>query len=313
MTFVMVMALGTFFSLTTTTFFNARNLSHVFRDAAYVGLISSGMAVVMISGNIDLSGGGIVCLSGCICAKLAHLGMPAIICVIGSVGIGVALGWINSYFINHRHLTPFVTTLASGFVYTGLGTIFSFRRDGVIVAQAVNNPGFEALGGSLGRIFYITIVWLAAALFVWFFLSKTKLGKHVYACGTSENGSKMSGVRVFRVKSTAYMISGALCGLAAAFVVAYNGTASASLGSSMEFQAIAACVVGGVAMSGGKGHILGATMGALFMAMLTNGLLKYGLGTDWQYMAQGALIILATSFDAALNKVTNARLRAKNE
>lgn len=305
----MVLALGLFFSLTTTTFFNVGNISQVLRDAAYVGLLSVGMSIVMISGNIDLSGGGIVCFSGCICAKLALAGLPAIICVIGAVIIGTGLGYVNSYFINHRHLTPFVTTLASGFVYTGLGVIFAFRRNGAIVAQAVNNPKFQALGGTVGMFFFITIVWIICVLLAWFFLSNSTQGMHIYACGSNENGAKMSGVRVFRMKALAYMISGAMCGLAAAFVVAYNGTASATLGSSMEFQAIAACVVGGIAMSGGKGHALGAAMGALFMAMLTNGLLKYGIGTDWQYMLQGLLIVAATSFDFAFSVIDQRRMR----
>ena len=310
----LVILVAIVFGLTTDSFFTVRNVTNLLRDGAYIGLIAVGMCVVMISGNIDLSAGGIVCLSGIVCARLAVMGLPMPIVVLGSVLVGVILGYVNSYLVNHLHLTPFVATLASGFVYSGLGLVFAFRDDqGRLINQMIKNPGFSMLGKSIGILYFIVIAWLIVTLVVYFVQIRTRFGMHVYAMGSNENGAKMSGVKLFKNKAACYMICGALAGLAAAFVVSYNQTATPNLGNSMEFQAIAACVVGGVIMSGGSGNAIGAALGALFMAMITNGLLKYGLGTDWQYMAQGALIILATSFDAALNNVTNARLRAKNE
>ncbi len=95
--------------------------------------------------------------------------------------------------------------------------------------------------------------------------------------------------------------------------MAYNQTAQPALGTGYEFQAIAACVVGGIAMSGGGGNSVGAALGSIFMTMLTNGLLKYGIGSDWMNMLTGGIIIIATAFDSVFNKITNARLQAKNE
>lgn len=312
-TLLLVIFIALFFGLTSNSFFTSRNVSQLLRDSAYVGTIAIGMCVVMISGNIDLSAGGIVCFAGCICARLANMGLPAIVVVLGTLVVGVALGYLNSVMINHLHLTPFVATLAAGFVYSGLGLVFAFRDShGRIVNQMIQNRGFAALGGKVGMIYLNVIFWVVLIAIIYFVQIRTKFGMHVYAMGSNENAAKMSGVLLVRNKALCYMICGLMCGIAAVFTVSYNQTATPSLGSSMEFQAIAACVVGGVVMSGGSGNAIGAGLGALFMTTLTSGLLKYGIGSDWQYIFQGAIIIVATGFDAVFTKVTNARLRAKN-
>ena len=176
----------------------------------------------------------------------------------------------------------------------------------------IKSASFTFLGGKVGIIYFSVIAWVVLMLVIYFMQMRTKIGMHIYAMGSNENAAKMSGVRLVRNKAFCYMLCGALCGVAAVFTVAYNQTATPTLGTSMEFQAIAACVVGGVVMSGGSGNAIGAALGALFMAMLNNGLLKYGIGTDWQNIMLGGIIIVATAFDAVFTKVTTARLRAKN-
>ncbi len=310
---LMVVAVALFFGLTTNTFFTPNNVSQLLRDAAYVGTVALGMCCVLTSGNIDLSAGGIVCFSACMCARVAHAGAPMIVCVLVAVGMGVGLGFVNGFLINHVHLTPFVATLAAGFVYTGCGLIFTFRDDkGRVTNLAVNNRGFEAIGGKIGLIYYFVIAWLIMAAILYFIEKYTTFGMHTYAMGSNENASKMSGVRLYRVKATNYIMCGGFAGIAAAFVTAYNGTATASIGSGMEFQAIAACVVGGIALEGGKGSAINAVLGGLFMSMLTNGMLKYGLNVDWQNIATGALIIIAMVFDAQFTRISSAKLRAMN-
>ena len=302
------------FSVTTDTFFNLSNFSNLLRDAAYIGTVAIGMSVVMISGNIDLSAGGVICLSGCVGARLAVAGAPAFIVVISIILTGIALGYLNSVMINHLHLTPFVATLAAGFVYSGLGLLSAFRDDyGRLTNVMIMNRSFTSLSNRVGIFYFSVIAWIILTVVVYFVQSRTKFGLHTYAMGSHESAAQMSGVKLIRSKAMCYMICGALCGVAAVFTVAYNQTATPALGSTMEFQAIAACVVGGVVMSGGSGNSIGAALGALFMAMLTNGMLKYGMNTDWQQIFQGAVIILAIGFDAIFTRVTTARLRAQNE
>ncbi len=314
-TVLLVVLVGAFFTLTTDSFLGTANMTQLLRDAAYVGTISIGMCMVMVSGNIDLSAGGIVCLTGIVCARLAQMGLHIILVFLGTVVVGILLGYLNSVMINHLHLTPFVATLAAGFVYTGLGMVFAFRdENGRLVNQMLRHNGLSHLASRLPGtiIYYCVVAWIVLVLVFYFIQVRTRFGMHVYAMGSNENSAKMSGVQLYQKKAACYMICGAMCAVAAVFTVAYNQTATPSLGNAMEFQAIAACVVGGVVMSGGSGNVIGAAFGALFMSMLTNGLLKYGIGTDWQYMLQGGIIIIATAFDAIFTKVTNARMRAQN-
>ena len=312
-TLALVVVVAAVFTATTGSFLSASNLSQLLRDSAYVGTVSIGMCIVMISGNIDLSAGGIICFAGCICARLANANVNVILVILVTLLIGLGLGWLNAFMINNLHLTPFVATLASGFVYSGLGLVFAFRDDrGRIVNQMIRNQGFSALANKIGIIYISVIVWIICVVVIYFMQKRTKLGMHIYAMGSNENAAKMSGVRIFRNKRICYMACGFFCALAAIFTVAYNQTATPSLGTGYEFQAIASCVVGGIVMSGGGGNSIGAALGALFMTMLTNGLLKFGIGSDWMNMLTGGIIIIATGFDAIFNKITNARLQAQN-
>lgn len=312
-TLALVIVAAVAFTATTGSFLSPANLSQLLRDSAYVGTVSIGMCIVMISGNIDLSAGGIICFAGCICARLANAGLNVVIVVLVTILIGLGLGWFNAFMVNNLHLTPFVATLASGFVYSGLGLVFAFRDNhGRIVNQMIKNPGFSALANKVGIIYISVIVWAVLVAVIYFLQKRTKLGMHIYAMGSNENAAKMSGVQLFRNKRICYMACGFFCSVAAVFTVAYNQTATPSLGTGYEFQAIAACVVGGIAMAGGGGNAIGAALGSIFMTMLTNGLLKFGMGSDWMNILTGGIIIVATGFDAVFNKITNARLQAQN-
>ena len=312
-TLALVVVVAVVFTASTGTFLSASNLSQLLRDSAYVGTIAIGMCILITSGNIDLSAGGIVCFAGCICARLANAGVNVVLVILATIAIGLALGWFNAFMVNNLHLTPFVATLASGFVYSGLGLVFAFRDDhGRIVNQMIQNKAFTSLANKVGIIYISVIVWIILTALIYFLQRRTKIGMHIYAMGSNENAARMSGVQLFKNKRICYMACGFFCAVAAIFTVAYNQTATPSLGTGYEFQAIAACVVGGVAMTGGSGNSIGAALGSIFMTMLTNGLLKFGMGSDWMNILTGGIIIIATGFDAVFNKITNARLQAQN-
>jgi ribose transport system permease protein len=275
----------------------------MFKDSAYVGIISLGVAFVMIGGGIDLSVGGIVCTSAIICARAASInGMPGIICVIVAVVAGGICGLINGFVVTRLHVTEFVTTLASGFIFSGLGLVFAFRQSGRLVAKYLTNASFNAFGKDIGGVYFITIAWIVVAATLLILQSRFRFGLYTYAVGSNPKSAKMSGINNDKVKWIGFIISGLCAGLAAAFICANQSSAAVSLGKGMEFQAIAACVVGGVALNGGKGDSIGAVLGALFMTAIMNGLYKYGITTEWQYVLAGAIIIIATAFDAQFNK-----------
>jgi ribose transport system permease protein len=312
----LVVALALFFALTTTAFFNQRNLFLLLKDSAYLGLIALGVSITIIGGGIDLSGGGIVCVVGILASRLSFTGLPGFVVLVIGVLLGAICGLINGMLVTSVHLTEFVATLATGFVYTGMGLLFAFRSNGRIsgnlVSKSITNKSFLAMGKHIGGVYYITIVWFVMTVVSYFALARTKFGLHTYALGSHAKSAEMSGVNIARQRALGFIISGACAGLASVMVVANMGAAAASLGTGYEFQAIAACVVGGVMLGGGKGDTVGAFVGSIFMVLVLNGLYKFDLPTYWQYIFQGAIIIVATAFDAQFAKFAQKRRAAES-
>jgi ribose transport system permease protein len=306
----LVAALMLIYSLTTSDFFTWKNISLMLKDSAYTGILALGVAFVIIGGGIDLSVGGIVCTSAIVCARAADLGMPGIVCVLIAVIVGGVCGAINGFVVTKLHVSEFVTTLATGFVYFGLGMVFAFRQDGRILATYITNESFNAFGLDIGGLYYITIAFVILAAILLIVQTRFRFGLYTYALGSNAKSAQMSGVNNDYIKFLGFVICGMCAGLAALFVCANQSTATVSLGKNMEFMAIAACVVGGVALGGGKGDALSALLGALFMTVIMNGLYKYGITTAWQYVLQCCIIIAATTFDAQFNRVNDRRLRA---
>ena len=304
----LVILLTLVFALTAPNFVSSRNILLMLKDSAYVGLLALGLAFVMIGGGVDLSAGGIVCTVGIVSSRLSMTGMPGLVVLILAVITGAVCGLINAVLVTKTKLTEFVATLASGFVFSGLGLLLAFRDDsGNIVSKSITNKSFASLGTHVGGLYYMTIIWVALAVLLYLVLKKTRFGLHTYANGSNAKSADMSGVNCARIKSYGFIISGALSGLAAVLVVANQGATTTTLGRGYEFQAIAACVVGGVILGGGKGDTFSALLGSIFLVLIMNGLVKYGLPTAWQTVLQGAIIIIATTFDAQFNRMMEKR------
>jgi ribose transport system permease protein len=312
----LVLALALLFAVTTDAFLSVRNITMLLKDSAYLGLIALGVSVVIVGGGIDLSGGGIVCVVGILTSRLTFTGLPGFIVLVIGVILGGVCGIINGLLVASVHLTEFVATLATGFVFAGMGLLFAFRSNGKIsgtlVSKSITNKSFLAMGKHMNGVYYITIVWIVMTILSYFVLMRTKFGLHTYALGSHAKSAEMSGVNTARQRALCFVISGAFAGLASVMVVANMGAAAASLGSGYEFQAIAACVVGGVMLGGGKGDTIGAFVGSIFMILVLNGLYKFGLPTYWQYIFQGAIIIIATAFDAQFAKFAQKRRSAES-
>ena len=296
------------FGLSTSSFFTSLNIINLLRQAAFTGLIACGVCFVMVGGGIDLSVGGLICLVGVIVARASQLWLPGILIVVIGVVTGAVLGLFNGFAVTKLHITEFVTTLASGTVFTGLALMTTFRDSGHIVSVTLKNMSFLVFGGTIGGIFIISIVWIVMTAVMQFVMGGTKFGLHVMAMGSQSKSAEMSGVNIRRTKVLTFVISGAITGLAATLIVAYQTGTNQALGSMMEFNAIAACVVGGVVMGGGKGDPISALLGALFMTLITNGLYKWGLSTGGTYVMQGIVILIAMNFDGQLNRVSQKRL-----
>ncbi len=299
------------FGATTDSFYSLRNIQQLFREAAYVGLVALCVSFIVIGGGIDLSSGGIICFAGIICARLADIGAPGIVCMLGGILVGILCGAFNGFCITKLHLNDFITTLASGYIYSGLGVFIMFRdAKGRVASPTLTNDSFLEWGSKINGWYFISIAWVILTVVVLFVHLKTRYGQHIVAVGSNEKSAEMSGINVARIKVSTYMIGGAFCGLAAGFTVAYQSTAYLNLGGSIGFEAVACCVLGGVVLGGGKGDGLGAFLGALIMTMILNGLYKYGLATSWQYICQGLIILVVILFDSIFGTVNQKRINA---
>jgi len=308
----LVLIMAVIFSITTDVFLSFGNIMNMLKDSAYLGIIALGMSFVIIGGGVDLSAGGIACVVGIICVRMSVMGIPGIIIVPVGVLLGILCGLINSVFITRVKLTEFVATLALGFVYTGLTLVFAFRENKVITSVAIPKwSSYRLFGGNIGGVHYITITWIVLAVILFILLTKSKFGLHTYSIGSHPKSAQMSGVNNDRIKILGYLICGGCAGLAVVLQAALNGSSPLNIGNGYEFKAIAACVVGGVVLGGGKGDTISAVIGSLFLIMLMNGLYKYGLATSWEYILQGGIIVVATAFDAIFNRITTKRLLAR--
>jgi ribose transport system permease protein len=299
-------------------FLNMRNFSELSFSAAFLGLLAVGLSFVMIGGGIDLSVGGIVCAVAILCSRFSFLGTPGVVVILFGILCGAFFGLCNGLLVSRAGLTEFVTTLATGILYQGLGLLFAFRDtgklSGTLVSKGITNKSYLSLGGRFSALFgtqgllkdfhLMTALWIVLAVARYFVLRRTNFGLRTYAIGSHPKASEMSGVDIKRVKTIGFIINGAFAGLASAFLVANMSAANASLGNGYEFQAIAACVIGGIALGGGKGDAICALIGSIFLVTIINGLYKFNIPTYWSYILQGVIIIVATVFDAGFASFT---------
>lgn len=304
---VVVLIIG--FSLTTTSFLSFNNFFNLFREVSVIGLISVGVTFVIIGGGIDISTGAIMGLSAMVAARLVDGTLwPIWLIVLIALLVGVACGTVNGLLVTKLNLSEFIATFGTLFIFRSLVYVLSFREDGFLITKMITDPYFLKIGGTFNGFYYMTLVWLLVVLMGYVLIKKTVLGTYICAIGSDKKAARMSGINVDRIKILTFVLSGLCSALAGVLLLAWQGSVALSSGQGMEFQAIAAVVIGGVALTGGKGDTIGTALGSVFMVMVVNGLYKYNLPTEFQTIAYGAIIIIMSMFDVIYTK----RLRDRN-
>jgi ribose/xylose/arabinose/galactoside ABC-type transport system permease subunit len=291
--FVVVLAI--LMILSPTAFAKPANLLNIIKQASINGILATGMMFVIISGGIDLSVGSIVALSGVIAASFAHPGeYPLIVPLALSALAGLLAGVLNGVGVALGNIPAFIVTLGSMTIIRGLALIYS---NGQPIFGVTNE--FESLAGgfffgSIPRLVFYFIVITAISAFI---LTKTVFGRRVYAVGGNEITAKVSGISVNRVKIAVYSISGFLAGIAGLLLASRIVSGNPTSGQSYELDAIAAVIIGGVSMTGGSGKWYGTVIGALFIAVIGNGLDILNVSSHFQLLIKGAIIIVAVLLD----------------
>lgn len=293
---LLVLCLGLW--IATPYFATAANLANVAEQSAVVGVIAVGMTFVILTGGIDLSVGSLVALAGVVIGLALQRGAPTPVAVAAGLLAGIVAGVLNGVMITRGSLPPFIATLGMMSVARGAALMLS---DGRPISGFPEGLRVLATGRVLG-IPGPVVLMLALYAVAYVVLTRTVLGRYMYAIGGNEEATALAGVNVRRWKLVVYAVSGLSAALCAVLLVARLNSAQPIAGIGYELDAIAAVVIGGTSLLGGSGSVIGTLIGALIMSVLRNGLNLLGVSSYLQQVAIGVVIIAAVLIDMALRR-----------
>jgi ribose transport system permease protein len=300
-------------------FLNPENLLNIVNQSSYIGIVAVGMTLIIIAGGIDLSVGSIAALSGAAAIKALNATSPneptgILVAALAGVGVGLLAGGVNGLLISVGRLAPFIATLGGLVGYRSILMAWSegaeVRSMSTSLFPNLGNSGIplgfvDGSGAKFGLvnqggiplfISYSILIWIAFAMAAGFVLGWTKFGRHVIAVGASERAALYSGISPQMVKFWTYLLAGGACGVTGVLLaMRMNAVApgASGTGAFYELDAIAAIVIGGAPLSGGKGRVWGTVAGVLLLAIIANMMVSFGVSSYWQGAVKGLIIILA--------------------
>ncbi|KVU53056.1 ABC transporter permease [Burkholderia cepacia] len=294
-------------------FLSAQNLRDVLLNVSIVGLLTAGMTVVMLMRHIDLSIGSVVGMSayGVGALYVAFPLMPVPVALAAGLAIGLAAGTVNAGLVVVGRVPSLVATLSTLYIFRGAD--YAWVRGGQINATSLPDSFSQLATESVAGV---PVLALIAAIFLVglsIYLKQFRAGREHYAIGSNPEAARLAGIRVDRRVMAGFMISGAIAGLAGALWLARFGTVDASTGKGIELQVVAAAVVGSVAINGGVGTILGATLGAIVLGVISISLAVLHISPFWEQAIQGALIVAAVATDTLLARSIQKRMMRKRD
>jgi len=292
-----VLILCVIWSLLSPNFLTMSNITNILRQSSFIVVAAVGMTMVIIIGEIDLSAGSLLAVSGLIGAMVVRQTDSIALAISAAILVGAFVGFLNGVMCAKGKLPGFIATLAMMVILRGLAFIITGGNS--VVWQ---NRTFTSIGtGFVGPIPIPVIVMLVAIVFGVFVTTKLRFGRYIYSVGGNAEASRWSGIVVDNVKIYVFTIMGILTAIAGLIVTARLGSGQPSAGSGFELDAITAVVVGGTSLSGGKGKVTGTVVGVLLLTVLTNGMTLVGINTHWQQVFKG-LIIIVSVFVESRNK-----------
>jgi erythritol transport system permease protein len=308
---IALVALTVVFSVLSPEFLTSGNMTILVKHVAINAVLAIGMTFVILSGGIDLSVGSIAGLAGMIAGALISKGVVlqsagvvfyphASLAILIALAAGVAIGCLNGALVSRLNVAPFIATLGALYVARGAALLLSggATYPNLTGDPAIGNIGFTWIGAGslLGLPVPIWLMALAAAIAM-FVASRTPFGRQVYAIGGNERAALLAGVRVRLIKIRVYAISGFCAALVGILIAAQLGAAHPATGETFELNAIAAVVLGGTSLMGGRGSIGGTLVGAFVIGVLADGLVLLGVSEFWQMVVKGLVIVVAVILD----------------
>jgi ribose transport system permease protein len=292
--------------LTTNRFFDPANLSNLALQVSVVSIVSIGATIVILTGGVDLSPGSAIALLTLVFAMLIKtFGLPIFIAAPAILALGFLIGALNGAIVAYLRIPSFIATLAAlsglkglAFTLTGGAPIFSVSED-------MSQIFYGTIFGAPLPFFYVVLIYGAAFVF----LNLSPLGRQLYAVGGNATAARLSGINVQRIQLLAFSIAGVTYAAGAILFTARLNSGSPNYGSGMELQAIAATVIGGASLSGGRGNIFGALLGSLIIIIVQNAMNLNGVGSSQQAIIVGLIILIAVGIDMWRVEIGNALAR----
>lgn len=300
--FASLIALLIFFSLASPSFLQTSNMLAILQATSVNGVLAIAATLVIITGGIDLSVGTLMTFCAVTAGVvLTYWGLPMPFGIIAAIGMGAFCGFISGTLVARMAIPPFIATLGMMLILKGLSLVIS----GTKPIYFNDTPSFPLIstGSLIGMVFPAlpvpngVLILFVVAVIIGYVLNRTVLGRYCFALGSNEEAVRLSGVNAQAWKTAIYALAGGICGIAGLIIASRLNSAQPALGLGYELDAIAAVVIGGTSLAGGRGSILGTMIGALIMAVLLNGLRVMSVAQEWQTVVTGLIIIAAVYAD----------------
>ena len=292
------------FALTATNWLTVTNLLNVFRGASLVGIIAIGMTLVIVAAEIDISVGSQVALTSATMGMLfTDLKWPIVLVIVWVVVQATLIGSFAGVLRSKFNIPSFIATLALYLCLRGLAEVVSQQR-----SLPITDPLMDALARSVFGIPVPAILWAIVFVIGRFVTYRTTFGRAVFAIGGNSAAARLAGLPVDRIRIALFAITGFLAGITGVLITARIGSSTANVGIGLEFQVIAAVIIGGTSLSGGRGTLFGTVIGVLFVTSLANALVLYGVGSSAQNVVMGIIVIIAV----LIANLQSGALRQKN-
>jgi ribose transport system permease protein len=291
--FVLIAILIVVMSIASPYFLSLANFRAMAVGLVPTGVIVIGMSILLVSGGFDLSVGSVLALASTVCALLMIAGTPILLAVLATLLLGAFIGLINGLLITGLAINPLVATLGTMSVTRGLALVFT---EGFSLSSLP--PSFGLLGNT--NLFGLPpIVWLMIVLVALgdFLLRRSTFFRQIYFIGSNERAARLSGISVDRVRVVAYVLTSVLAALAGIMLASRLMSGTPTAGNGLELQVLAAAVIGGASLRGGEGTVLGAFLGAVFVALINNAMTMLAVSIYWQMIVTGAVLVAAVAID----------------
>jgi fructose transport system permease protein len=293
--------LGICFSILSPVFLTLGNISQIFQQVMEVGTLAVGQTLIIIAAGIDLSNGAIMVLGSIVMAKMAVQGTPVPLAIVAGLAVTTGLGLINGLVVARVRLPPFIVTL--GMLNVAYSSTLLYTNQ-----AAVDNlpSALLFLGGTLalGPIYLPVgpVVMVIVVAIVWYVLTQTAWGRHVYVAGNNIEAARLAGINTTRLLLSIYLVAGLIYGIAALLVLGRTTVGDPNAGQTDNLDSITAVVIGGTSLFGGRGSVVGTLIGALIVGVIRNGLTLVGVDALWQTFATGIIVVVAVAVDQATRR-----------